>query len=225
MKKFILLVVLLCIGLVGMSAAQTTTDPAPTTTTVATNDDSKASEKKAADLKKEDPVTPSTARRKVIPPPEKANPVRIPKIDKAPVIDGKLDDEVWKNAVVLKDFYQRSPGDNIEPSKPTEVMIAYDPKFLYFAFKCYDEPDKVRATVAKRDNVFGEDNVRIYLDTFNDQRKSYVFIFNPLGVQQDGILTEGGAENYSVDIVMESKGKVVKDGYIVEVAIPFKSLR
>ncbi len=224
MKKFIFFVVLLCIGLGGVSSAQTTTDPAPTTTSVATNDD-KASEKKAADLKKEDPATPSTARRKVIPPPEKANPVRIPKIDKAPVIDGKLDDEVWKNAVVLKDFYQRSPGDNIEPSKPTEVMIAYDPKFLYFAFKCYDEPDKVRATVAKRDNVFGEDNVRIYLDTFNDQRRAYILGFNPYGIQQDAIFTNGQGEDYNFDIVMESKGVMTPDGWTVEVAVPFKSLR
>jgi hypothetical protein len=224
MKKFIFLVVLLCIGLVGVSAAQTTTDPAPTTTSVATNDD-KASEKKAADLKKEDPATPSTARRKVTPPPEKANPVRIPKIDKAPVIDGKLDDEVWKNAVVLKDFYQRSPGDNIEPSKPTEVMMAYDPKFLYVAFRCFDEPDKVRATVAKRDNVFGEDNVRLYLDTFNDQRRAYILGFNPFGIQQDAIFTDGQGEDYNFDIVMESKGVMTSDGWTVEVAIPFKSLR
>ena len=58
------------------------------------------------------------------------------------------------------------------------------------------------------DNVFGEDNVRIFLDTFNDQRKAYVLGWNPLGVQQDGILTEGGNTDYSVDIVMESKGEL-----------------
>ena len=51
------------------------------------------------------------------------------------------------------------------------------------AFHCYDEPDKVRATVAKRDEVFNEDNVRVFLDTFNDQRRAYVVGFNPLGVQ------------------------------------------
>lgn len=227
MNKFIQTFVLLCAGMVGVTFAQTTTttpDPAQATTLTATNDD-KAAEKKAADVKKEDPAQPSTARRKVVPPPEKANPVRIPKIEKAPVIDGKLDDEVWKNAVLLKDFYQRSPGDNTEPSKPTEVLIAYDPRFLYFAFKCYDEPDKVRATVAKRDNVFGEDNVRIYLDTFNDQRRAYILGFNPYGIQQDAIFTNGQGEDYNFDIVMESKGVMTADGWTVEVAVPFKSLR
>jgi hypothetical protein len=166
----------------------------------------------------------ATAKRAVVPP-EKAKPIVVPRFDKPPVIDGKLDDEVWKQAVVLKDFLQVSPGDNIAPSKPTEMMMGYDSKTFYLAFHCYDEPDKIRATVAKRDEVFGEDNVRVFLDTFNDQRRAYVVGFNPLGVQQDGIQTEGSGTDFSVDIVMESKGMITSDGWTLEVAIPFKSLR
>jgi len=158
-------------------------------------------------------------------PPEKAQPIRVPRFDKPPVIDGKLDDEVWKQAFVFKDFLQTSPGDNIAPSKPTEAMIGYDSRTLYLAFHCYDEPSKVRATVAKRDEVFGEDNVRIFLDTFNDQRRAYVLGWNPLGIQADGIMTEGSGTDFSVDIVMESKGMLTEDGWTLEVAIPFKSLR
>src|SRR6266404_5154642 len=165
------------------------------------------------------------AKSRAIIPPEKAKPIVVPRFDKPPVIDGKLDDEVWKQAVVLKDFLQVSPGDNIAPSKPTEMMMGYDTRILYLAFHCYDEPDKVRATVAKRDEVFGEDNVRVFLDTFNDQRRAYVLGFNPLGVQQDGIMTEGSGTDFSVDIVMESKGMITPDGWTLEVAIPFKSLR
>jgi hypothetical protein len=158
-------------------------------------------------------------------PPEKAQPVRIPLTDKAPVIDGKLDDESWKSAAVLKDFYQTHPGDNIAPSHPTEVMLAFDARHLYIAFRAYDEAGKVRATVAARDNVFSDDIVQIMLDTFNDKRKAYTLIFNPFGIQADGIRTEGAGEDYSVDIVMESKGVLTDNGYTVEVAIPFKSLR
>jgi hypothetical protein len=172
-----------------------------------------------------DPAKPSAAKAGSLIPPEKARPVRITRFEKPPVIDGRLDDEAWKQSVALRDFYQTQPGDNAPPSKPTEVMIGYDAKFLYFAFHCYDEPDKVRATVAKRDNVFGEDNVRVFLDTFNDQRKAYVLGFNPFGVQQDGILTEGSEIDFNVDIVMDSKGTMTNDGWVVEVAIPFKSLR
>jgi hypothetical protein len=165
------------------------------------------------------------AKKRAAIPAEKAKPINVPRFDKPPVIDGKLDDEVWKQAVVLKDFLQVSPGDNIAPSKPTEMMMGYDARTLYLAFHCYDEPDKIRATVAKRDAVFDEDNVRVFLDTFNDQRRAYVLGFNPLGVQQDGILTEGSGEDFSVDIVMESKGVITGDGWTLEVAIPFKSLR
>jgi hypothetical protein len=165
-----------------------------------------------------------TAKRAVIPP-EKAKPLVVPRFDKPPVIDGKLDDEAWKHAAVFKDFYQVNPGDNIAPSKPTEAFIGYDSKFLYLAFHCFDEPDKVRGTVAKRDQIFEEDNIRVFLDTFNDQRKAYVLGWNPLGIQQDGIMTEGNGTDFSVDIVMESKGQLTSDGWVVEVAIPFKSLK
>ena len=158
-------------------------------------------------------------------PPEKMRPVGVVKFAAPPVIDGKLDDEVWKTSQILKDFYQTSPGNNIAASKPTEVLIGYDEKNLYIAFRCFDEPDKIRATVAKRDEVTGEDNVRVWLDTYNDQRRAYLLAFNPYGIQQDGIFTEGQGADFSVDIVMDSKGVIEDWGWSVEVQIPFKSLR
>lgn len=158
-------------------------------------------------------------------PPEKSRPVTIPKIAIAVTMDGRPDEDAWKTAAVFKDFYQTSPGDNIAPSKPTEVLMMYDEKHLYVAFKCWDEKDKIRATVAKRDSVFGEDNVRMWLDTYNDQRRAYVLGFNPFGIQQDGIYTEGRGADFSVDVVMESKGVIEDWGWSVEVKIPFKSLR
>jgi hypothetical protein len=170
-------------------------------------------------------ATPVVSKARVEVPPEKAKPLHIPRLDKPPVIDGRLDEDVWKQAVVLRDFYQINPGDNIAPSQPTDVFIGYDSRFLYIGVHAFDDPTKVRASVARRDNVFGEDNLRVFLDTFNDQRKAYVLGWNPLGVQQDGVLTEGGNTDYSVDIVMESKGQLTSDGWTLEVAIPFKSLR
>ncbi|MDX6696598.1 MAG: hypothetical protein QOF02_4201 [Blastocatellia bacterium] len=158
-------------------------------------------------------------------PPEKSQPVQLQKFDKPPVLDGKLDEEVWKQATVLKDFYQIQPGDNIAPSKPTEVLLGYDARNLYIAFRAFDEPDKVRATVAKRDNIFSDDYVGFFLDTFNDQRKAFEIFFNPFGVQGDGVITEGRGEDFSVDLLLDSKGLVNEQGYIVEIAIPFKSLR
>ncbi|HKX83059.1 MAG TPA: DUF5916 domain-containing protein, partial [Pyrinomonadaceae bacterium] len=158
-------------------------------------------------------------------PPEKARPISIPKSAIGITIDGRVDEEAWKQAAVFKDFIQTGPGNNVAPSRPTEVYMMYDEKHLYVAFKCWDEKDMVRATVAKRDEVFGEDNVRMWLDTYNDQRRAYVLGFNPLGIQQDGIFTEGQGADFSVDIVMESKGVIEDWGWSVEVKIPFKSLR
>ncbi|MDQ3042889.1 MAG: carbohydrate binding family 9 domain-containing protein, partial [Acidobacteriota bacterium] len=152
-------------------------------------------------------------------------PARIPRLETPPVIDGQLNDAVWKNAAVFGDFYQTQPGDNIKPTHPTETMIGYDAKNLYIAFRVVQDRDKVRATVARRDNIFNDDYVLLYLDTFNDQRQAYVVFFNPLGIQADGTYTEGRGEDYSVDLVMESKGVLTEDGFTIEAAIPFKSLR
>src|SRR2546427_4605875 len=171
------------------------------------------------------PATNGGGKTAIVLPPEKAQPLKMPKFDQPPAIDGKLDDEIWKSAIVLKDFYQIQPGDNIAPSKPTEVMLGYDSRFIYIAFHCYDEPDKVRSTIPKRDNIWNDDYVGILFDTFNDGRKAYEFDFSPLGIQADGIWTDGQGEDFNPDIVMESKGLVTSDGWTVEAAIPFKSLR
>ena len=167
----------------------------------------------------------NTAKSGAVLPPEKAQPVKLPLFAKPPVVDGKLDDEVWKSAAVFRNFYQWRPSDTSAASARTEAFIGYDSRFIYFGFHAYDDPAKVRASVAKRDSIFDDDSVGLLLDTFNDKRRAYELFFNPLGIQADGILTEGGNDDFSVDIVMESKGSLTPDGYTVEVAIPFKSLR
>ncbi len=156
---------------------------------------------------------------------DKTSPVRIPRFDQPPVIDGVLNDEIWKNAAVFGDFVQTSPGDNVKPTHPTEFMMGYDAKNLYLAFRIIQDRKTIRATVARRDNIFNDDYVLVHLDTFNDQRQAYLLFFSPLGIQADGTFTEGRGEDYSLDIVMDSKGVLTEDGYTIEVAIPFKSLR
>ncbi len=158
-------------------------------------------------------------------PPEKAQPLTVKRFAEAPSVDGRLDEAVWESATVLNGFYQTQPGDNTSPTEQTEVRLGYDAEHLYLGIRAQDKLGNVRATVAKRDNVVEDDNVQIYLDTFNDRRRAYVLIFNPLGVQQDGIFTEGQGEDYSFDLLMESRGAVHDGGYTIEVAIPFKSLR
>jgi len=152
--------------------------------------------------------------------------VTVPKFSSSPTIDGKLDEEVWKQARQFKDFVQTEPGDRLPASKQTIAYMGYDEKHLYIAFMCFDDPEEIRATVAKRDRVGGEDYVGVFLDTFDAQRKAYLLQFNPYGIQGDGIKTAGDFRtDLSVDIVMESKGMILPNGWSVEVKIPFKSLR
>ncbi len=155
----------------------------------------------------------------------KNSPARIPKVETPPTIDGVLNDPIWQNAALFGDFVQTQPGDNVAPKHETEFLMAYDAKNLYLAFKVKQDRSTIRATVARRDNIWNDDYIIMYMDTFNDKRQAYALGWNPLGIQADGTMTEGRGEDYSVDINMESKGVLTEDGYNIEVAIPFKSLR
>lgn len=155
----------------------------------------------------------------------KSNPLSISRFETPPVIDGKMDEEIWKKAAVLKDFLQTQPADNVAATHPTEIRIAYDQKNLYIGIHAFDEKGQVRATVARRDDLSGNDYTAVWLDTFNDNRRAYVLLYNPLGIQADAIFTEGQTLDYSVDIVMQSKGILTDDGYTIEAQIPFSSLR
>src|SRR5213594_467968 len=128
-------------------------------------------------------------------------------------------------AVAVTGFRQRDPGDGVAVSAPTTAYLSYDDDNLYVLFVCKDDPAKVRAKLANREDVGNDDGVAVYLDTFHDRKRAYVFWANPLGVQLDGIVTEGQDDDYSFDTVWESDGHLTPDGYVVRFAIPFRSLR
>ena len=150
-----------------------------------------------------------------------------------PAIDGVVSADEWKGAARVSLGHQTQPGDNAAPSQPTEALIAYGDAHLYVAFIATDNPAGIRARVTRRDDIAGDDYVMVYLDTYNDRRRSYVFWFNPFGIQADGMFTEGVStgRNFESNIdkawdgVIESKGQLTPTGYVVEAAIPFKALR
>ena len=92
-------------------------------------------------------------------------------------------------------------------------------------FVCKDQPGKVRAHLSKRESSSGDDLVGVLLDTFHDRRRAYEFFVNPLGIQMDGIATEGQGDDFSFDTLWHSEGRVTGDGFVTWIAIPFKSLR
>ncbi|MBX7186041.1 MAG: carbohydrate binding family 9 domain-containing protein [Vicinamibacteria bacterium] len=142
-------------------------------------------------------------------------------------IDGVLDDEIWKTALAIPIEYEWQPGDNVKPPVETTSWVAFDERHIYIAFDARDpEPGKIRAHLDDRDLPFMDDTVGFFLDPFNDGRRGFQFRINPLGVQMDATNSDvTGDEDWSWDAIWESRGKINHDGYVVEVAIPFSSLR
>jgi hypothetical protein len=158
-----------------------------------------------------------------------------PRLEAEATIDGSLDEAVWAEAALLDSFRQYEPIDGRPAEERTEVLVWYAPDAIFFGIRAFDSrPSSIRATNADRDAIDSDDHVLIYLDTFNDRRRAYLFGVNPLGVQQDGVRTEGASSAGSIfggsvdtnpDFIFESAGRLTEDGYVVEVRIPFKSLR
>jgi hypothetical protein len=161
----------------------------------------------------------------------------IPRLPKAPVLEDFLtmqpEGPVARGMAKIAQFVQREPHDGQPVSQPTEAYLGYDSKNLYVVFVCHDDPSKVRAHETRReafDRV--DDDVAILLDTFHDRRRAYEFEVNPKGIQWDAIYTEAsyadtasGHWDTSFDTLWYSKGKVTDQGYVVWMAIPFRSLR
>jgi len=158
-----------------------------------------------------------------------------PRIEATVNIDGVLDEPAWQSATRLTGFSQYEPVDSRPAEERTEVLVWYSPTAIHFGILAYDHhPEAIRATRADRDNIDADDNVIIYLDTFNDRRRAFFFAVNPLGSQQDGVRSEGAASAGNIfggsidknpDYLYESRGRITDSGYVVEVRIPFKSLR
>src|SRR2546425_480620 len=167
--------------------------------------------------------------------------VRIPRFDADVVIDGDLGDSAWAHAALLTGFSQYAPNDGVSAADSTQVLVWYSANAIYFGIRAYELHGRPTATLADRDQIFGDDNVQILLGTFHDGKKALMFAVNPLGVQGDGALIEGanisasgfiggaviGREqpDLSPDYVFQSHGRLTPWGYEVEVRIPFKSLR
>ena len=162
--------------------------------------------------------------------------VRAVRVDTSVMIDGRLDEAVWSRAAVLTSFTSYNPVDGRRAQDSTEVRIWHAADAIYVGVRAWAPPGTVRATLAERDKITNDDWVAITFDTFNDRRRAFTFGVNPLGVQADGMRNEQqptpGASRASLatvdltqDYVWQSKGRLLDDGYEVELRIPFKSIR
>ncbi len=167
--------------------------------------------------------------------------VRPPKLTGEVTVDGALDEPMWQEAALLTGFSQFTPVDGVAAADSTEVLIWYSATSLHIGVRAFERPDAVRATLAERDRISGDDNVQLFLSTFNDGRQATFLAVNPLGVQADGAVNESGrgascsftncavatreGPDLSQDFVWQSKGVLTDWGYQVEIAVPLKSIR
>jgi len=166
--------------------------------------------------------------------------VQIFRVNEPPRLDGKLDDEAWRGAAKITQFTQQNPREGQPATEDTEVWIAYDSQHIYLAiYAHYGDVTLMRANRGRRDQMRRDDSVSVYFDTFLDQQRAYRFSVNGYGVQGDATLNAAGGggfgggggggmnrgEDDSWDALFDSAGGPVADGWIVELAIPFKSLR
>ncbi len=160
--------------------------------------------------------------------------------DAAVAIDGRLDEPVWAQSGQLRDFSQYLPADGRPAQDSTVVLVWYSPTAIHFGVRAFQDSATVRATLADRDRIAGDDQIVFLLDTFNDRRQAFFFAVNPLGQQADGTAqdaarqvagllsaTNSGAysTDHSPDFAFESRGRLTAQGYELEVRIPFRSLR
>jgi hypothetical protein len=163
--------------------------------------------------------------------------LRAVKIDKAPKIDGVLDEPAWETVPKVDRFTQQEPRIGEPATERTEVGVAYDSRHIYISVHAYDsDPSAIVATEMRRDSdrLMDEDNFQVLLDTFHDLRNGYVFVTTPLGAKLEEQIAdegEGGGRgtnsniNRNWDGVWEAAARVTGDGWTAEISIPTTTLR
>lgn len=146
-----------------------------------------------------------------------------------PTIDAVLDEPFWHGIEPVTDFRQRVPVDGAPSSERTELRVAFDDHNLYFAVVLHDsDPGGIRRSILHREGrIDQDDNIRIGLDTYNDKRNAYIFEINPFGTQGDALITDESMtlSDWWWEGVYESEGRITDEGWVVEAAVPFTTIR
>jgi len=154
--------------------------------------------------------------------------IQAQRISEAIKVDGVLDEPAWSSAQPATDFRQERPIEGAAASERTEVCVLFDDKNIYFGIRAFDsDVAHINARELVRDASFSnDDRIEILLDTYHDRRNAFRFAVNPLGTQQDALITDEGRDvNISWDASWVSQGRIDAKGFVVEIAIPLTTLR
>ena len=140
-----------------------------------------------------------------------------------------LDEAFWRSIEPVTDFRQRVPVDGAPASERTELRVAFDDDHLYFGLVLYDSnPEAIRRSILHREGrIDQDDNIRIGLDTYFDRRNAYIFEINPFGTQGDALISDEDMtlSDWWWEGVYESQARITDEGWVVEAAIPFTTIR
>jgi len=151
--------------------------------------------------------------------------VRAVHASQQPVIDGRDDDAVWKDAVSITQFQEWRPSEGGPPKLPTEAKIAYDAANLYVFVRCFDpHPDSIITVLARRDYFTPSDMVWLFLDSYHDRRTGFEFGVNPSGVKLDAQIYNDGNEDFAWDAVWDVATHIDSLGWTAEFRIPLTQL-
>lgn len=148
------------------------------------------------------------------------------KISKPPRIDGILDDECWKDAHIATDFVVIEPNFGKKTDRKTIAKIVYDNLAIYVSFYCYDsDPKNIRRELTQRDDISGAaDYIGVAFDTYDDNLNGTRFFVTAAGVQADSRM-QPDDNDFSLDLVWDSRVTLQADGWIAELKIPYSALR
>jgi hypothetical protein len=145
---------------------------------------------------------------------------------RAPVIDGRLDDEAWRRAPVANGFVQVDPREGAPASDATEVRVLYDDEALYVAFRAFDSaPDSIVGLLTRRDMNSPSDWVHVVVDSYHDRRTAFRFSVNPAGVKVDAYLFEDHREDTGWNAIWDVATAIDAEGWTAEFRIPLSQLR
>ena len=143
-----------------------------------------------------------------------------------PLLDGRLDEQVWAEATVITDLHQYDPLEHGAPSETSIFYVLYDDENLYIGARLLDsEPSLISARqMVQGQSVDVDDRIEVILDPFNNMRTGYRFQLNPRGVRRDGLFDRGTSVNEDWDGIWHAEAVIGDEGWTAEIVIPFKSL-
>ena len=150
--------------------------------------------------------------------------LRAVRVATPPVVDGDLSDPAWQSAPAFTDFTQHDPDDGQPATLRTSFRVVYDDHAIYFG-AMMEDPHPPTAILARRDSFTQSDFLSINIDSQHDRLSGAAFTVSPANVQVDTILYNDISEDGSWDAVWDSETKIVPNGWIAEVRVPFSQLR